>query len=147
MIEKLTLSFVILKIWTYKIIAWTFQQSLKITKWKAQESRSDMYNTSFLWYKPLWNFAAIHVQSVLYHQKFSCKCDFMFFVISSWYCWCLVQHWLIFTLQIFYSAARVSPYFLVRHFGSLLSVAVSRFSSAFQLLFLNIFSTNIIIFW
>ena len=35
-------------------------------------------------------------QSVLYHQKFSCKSDFMFFVISSWYFWYLVQLCLIF---------------------------------------------------
>ena len=77
------------------------------------------------------------------HQKFSCKSDFMFFVISSWYFWCLVQFCLIFTWQIFYAAARVSPYFLVRDFGSLFSVSVSRFSSAFQLFILIFFSARI----
>ena len=40
--------------------------------------------------------------------------------------------------QIFYAAASVSPYFLIRDFGSLLSVSISRFSSAFQLFFLII---------
>ena len=55
-------------------------------------------------------------QSVLYHQKHSCKSDFMFFVILLWYFRRLVQLCLIFKWKFFHIAEQVSPYFLVRNF-------------------------------
>ena len=63
----------------------------------------------------------------------------MFFVISWWYFWCLVQFCLIFTWKIFYAAAPVSPYFSGRDFGSWFLVSVSRFPNAFQLFILIFF--------
>ena len=51
----------ILKIWLHKIIAWTFQQSIKITKWKVRKAWSDIHNIFFWWYKTLWNLAVIQV--------------------------------------------------------------------------------------
>ena len=80
-------------------------------------------------------FKVLCIQSVLYHQKFYCKYDFMFFVILSWYFWCLMQLCLIFTCQIFYAAARVTQYSLVRDFGFLFSVSVSIFQVLFNRLF------------
>ena len=61
------------------------------------------------------------------------------FVIWTWYFWCVVKLCLIFTRQVFYAATQGLPYFLVREFGSFLSVSVSRFSSAFQPFFFYFF--------
>ena len=56
------------------------------------------------------------MQSVLYHQKFSCKSDFMFLVILRWYFWYLVQMCLILHCKFVYAAARVSTYFFILWF-------------------------------
>ena len=71
-------------------------------------------------------FSPMISQSVPYHQKFSCKSDFMFLVILLWYFWYLVQMCLILHCKFVYAAARVSPYFfnlglLLFHFQCLCS--------------------------
>ena len=58
---------------------------------------------------------------MMYHQKFSCKSDFMFLVILTWYFWCSIQICLILYCKFVYAAAQVLPHFfgsvnLVFHF-------------------------------
>ena len=40
------------------------------------------------------SFISLHMseQNILYHQKSTCKVDFMFFLILPWYFWCLRQN-------------------------------------------------------
>ena len=80
--EKLIVSLVIPKIWSHEIIAWIFQQSIKITRWKAQETWRHSYNTYFWWFQTLWNLAAIQVCPNIWtvnqntrkvHQNYHCQ--------------------------------------------------------------------------
>ena len=67
-------SLVILKILSHKIIAWTFRNGIKITKWKTW---SHIYNTFFWWYETLWNLAGIQVRADIHcktiHKKLAPK--------------------------------------------------------------------------
>ena len=85
-------------------------------------------------------------QSVLYHQKFSCKSDFMFFVIPPWYFWCLVQLCLIFNGNFFMLQHEFHHIFWFVIFVFLLSFSVCEFSTTFNQFFFIFLSMNLIIF-